>query len=95
MNVLHISVMDLSGDPGNPLYAVPLSMAENFDAMTAGARAIGELLEVLVVVVLSFSVLTNPSSTKNCRSTLLSSMPPHSLFHFHHFFSNFSNFKNG
>ena len=43
MNVLHVSVMDLLGDPGNPLYAEPLSMAEHFDAMTAGARAIGEL----------------------------------------------------
>ena len=35
--------MDLLGDPGNPLYAEPHSMAEHFDAMTAGARAIGEL----------------------------------------------------
>ena len=43
MNVLHASVMDLLGDPGNPLYAEPLSMAEHFDAITAGACAIGEL----------------------------------------------------
>ena len=43
MNVSHVSVMDLLGDPGNPLYAEPLSMAEHFDAMTAGAHAIGEL----------------------------------------------------
>ena len=43
MNMLHISVMDLLGDPGNPLYAEPLSMAEHFDAMTSGARAIGKL----------------------------------------------------
>ena len=43
MNVLHVSVMELLGDPGNPLYAKPHSMAEHFDAMTAGARAIGEL----------------------------------------------------
>ena len=43
MNMLHISVMDLLGDPGNPLYAEPLSMAEHFDTMTAGTCAIGEL----------------------------------------------------
>ena len=43
MNVSHVSVMDLLGDPSNPLYAEPHSMAEHFDAMTAGARAIGEL----------------------------------------------------
>ena len=39
----HVSVMDLLGDTGNPLYAEPLSMAEHFDTMTAGTRAIGEL----------------------------------------------------
>ena len=43
MNVSHVSVMDLLGDPGNPLYAEPLSMAEHFDAMTVGACAIGQL----------------------------------------------------
>ena len=43
MNVSHVSVMDLLGDPGNPLYAEPHSMAEHFNAMTAGAHAIGEL----------------------------------------------------
>ena len=43
MNVLHISVMDLLGDPSNPLYAESLSMAKHFNAMTAGTRAIGEL----------------------------------------------------
>ena len=43
MNVSHVSIMDLLGDPGNPLYAEPHSMAEHFDAMTAGAHAIGEL----------------------------------------------------
>ena len=43
MNVSHVSIMDLLGDPGNPLYAEPHSMAEHFNAMTAGARAIGEL----------------------------------------------------
>ena len=43
MNVLHISVMDLLGDPSNPLYAEPLSMAKHFNAMTAGTCAIGKL----------------------------------------------------
>ena len=35
--------MELLGDPGNPLYAEPHSMAEHFDALIAGACAIGEL----------------------------------------------------
>ena len=39
MNVMHVSVMDLLGDPSNPLYAEPHSMAEHFDAMLAGACA--------------------------------------------------------
>ena len=43
MNMSHISVMDLLGDPSNPLYTEPLSMAEHCDAMMAGAHAIGEL----------------------------------------------------
>ena len=43
MNIMHISVMDLLGNPGNPLYAKPHSMAKHFDAMTAGACAIGDL----------------------------------------------------
>ena len=43
MNVMHVSVMDLLGNPGNPLYAKPHSMAEHFDAMTAGTHAIGDL----------------------------------------------------
>ena len=43
MNVTHISIMDLLGDPGNPLYAELHSMAEHFDAMTAGAHSIGDL----------------------------------------------------
>ena len=34
MNVMYVSIMDLLGDPGNPLYAEPHSMAEH---------AIGEL----------------------------------------------------
>ena len=43
MNVTHVSVMDLLGNPGNPLYAEPHSMAEHFDTMTAGTCAIGDL----------------------------------------------------
>ena len=43
MNMLHVTIMDLLGDPGNPLYAEPHSMAEHFDAMTAGACAMGKL----------------------------------------------------
>ena len=43
MNMSHISVMDLLGHPGNPLYAEAHSMAEHFDAMTAGACTIGKL----------------------------------------------------
>ena len=43
MSVMHASVMELLGDPGNPLYAEPHSMAEHFDALLAGAHAIGEL----------------------------------------------------
>ena len=35
MNMSHVSVMDLLGDPGNPLYAEPLSMGKHFDTMTA------------------------------------------------------------
>ena len=43
MNLMHASVMELLGDPGNPLYAEPHSMAKHFDTMLAGAHAIGEL----------------------------------------------------
>ena len=43
INVTHVSVMDLLGNPGNPLYAEPHSMAEHFNAMTAGTHAIGDL----------------------------------------------------
>ena len=39
MNVLHISIMELLGDPDNPLYAEPHSMAENFEALIMGACA--------------------------------------------------------
>ena len=43
MNVTHVSIMDLLGNPGNPLYAKPHSMAKHFNAMLAGTCAIGEL----------------------------------------------------
>ena len=45
INVMHVSIMDLLGDPGNPLYAELHSMAEHYDAMLAGARALGNLPE--------------------------------------------------
>ena len=46
INVMHASIMDLLGDPGNPLYhAEPHSMAEHYDAMVVGARALGNLPE--------------------------------------------------
>ena len=45
INVTHASIMDLLGDPGNPLYAEPHSMAEHYDAMLAGTRALGDLPE--------------------------------------------------
>ena len=45
INVTHVSIMDLLGDPGNPLYAEPHSMAEHYDAMLVGARALGDLPE--------------------------------------------------
>ena len=45
INVTHVSIMDLLGDPGNPLYAEPHSMAEHYDAMLVGPRALGDLPE--------------------------------------------------
>ena len=45
INVMHANIMDLLGDPGNPLYAEPHSMAEHYDAMLAGTRALGDLPE--------------------------------------------------
>ena len=45
MNVTHVSIMDLLGDPGNPLYAEPHSLAEHYDAMLVGTRALGNLPE--------------------------------------------------
>ena len=44
-NVTHASIMDLLGDPSNPLYAEPHSIAEHYDAMLVGARALGDLPE--------------------------------------------------
>ena len=45
INVTHVSIMDLLGDPGNPLYTKPHSMTEHYDAMLVGARALGDLPE--------------------------------------------------
>ena len=45
INVMHASIMDLLGDPGNPLYAEPHSMAKHYDAMLAGTCALGDLPE--------------------------------------------------
>ena len=45
INVIHASIMDLLGDPGNPLYAEPHSMAEHYDTMLAGTHALGNLPE--------------------------------------------------
>ena len=45
INVTHVSIMDLLGDPGNPLYAEPNSMAEHYDAMLVGTHALGDLPE--------------------------------------------------
>ena len=45
INITHVSIMDLLGDPGNPLYAELHSMAEHYDAMLVGARALSDLPE--------------------------------------------------
>ena len=45
INVMHVSIMDLLGDSGNPLYAEPHSMAEHYDTMLVGARALSDLPE--------------------------------------------------
>ena len=37
INMTHVSIMDLLGDPGNPLYAELHSMAEHYDAMFVGS----------------------------------------------------------
>ena len=43
IHVMHANIMDLLGDPGNPLYAEPHSLAEHYDAMPVGACALGNL----------------------------------------------------
>ena len=43
INVTHVSIMDLLGDPGNPLYAKPHSMAEHLIAMTGAEPTVGDL----------------------------------------------------
>ena len=43
INATHLGILDLLGDPGNPLYAEPYSMAKHFNAMMIGARSIGKL----------------------------------------------------
>ena len=43
INATHVGILDLLGDPGNPLYAEPHSMAEHFDAMMIGTHSIGKL----------------------------------------------------
>ena len=40
INVTHASIMDLLGDPSNPLYAELHSMAEHYDAMLVGTCAL-------------------------------------------------------
>ena len=40
---MYVSVMELLGDPGIPLYAEQHSMAMHFNAMLSGANAIGNL----------------------------------------------------
>ena len=48
INVMHVSIMDLFGDPGNPLYAEPHSMAEHYDAMLVGTMLSATCPNVLV-----------------------------------------------
>ena len=38
INATHVGILDQLGDPGNPLYTEPHSMAEHFDAMMIGTR---------------------------------------------------------
>ena len=44
MKASHHRAMQLLGDPGSPLYAEPLSMAEYYNAMLTGTRHIGYML---------------------------------------------------
>ena len=43
INVMHISIIDLLDNPGNPLYAKPHSIAEHFNTILVGAHALGDL----------------------------------------------------
>ena len=43
ISATHPGILDLLGDPGNPLYAEPHSMAEHFDAMMLGTHSVGQL----------------------------------------------------
>ena len=43
ISATHPRILDLLDNSGNPLYAEPHSMAEHFDAMMLGTRAIGQL----------------------------------------------------
>ena len=45
INVMHASIMDLLGDPGNPLYTEPHSMAKHYNTMLVGTHALGDLLK--------------------------------------------------
>ena len=45
INMMHVSIMDLLGDPGNPLYAEPHSMAEHYDTMLVGTCALSDMPE--------------------------------------------------
>ena len=60
IDVTHASIMDLLGDPGNPLYAEPHSMAEHYNAMLARAHALGDLPSVHVAETLA----RQPESTR-------------------------------
>ena len=43
ISATHARILDLLGDPGNPLYAEPHSMAEHFDPMMLGTCSVGQL----------------------------------------------------
>ena len=43
ISATHPRILDLLGDPGNPLYAEPHSMAKHFDAMMLGTCSVGQL----------------------------------------------------
>ena len=43
ISTTHPGILDLLGNPGNPLYAEPHSMVKHFDAMMLGAHSICQL----------------------------------------------------